>query len=77
MFDAYPFLFAQIHLGATAIGWSAINYPDLNDRAVAVAAVLMIGNGGNIIASYLFRSEDAPKYGRMQKKKKSSKCVLN
>ncbi|KAI8987241.1 major facilitator superfamily domain-containing protein [Mycotypha africana] len=30
---------------AAAIGWSAINYPDLTVRAVAVAAVLMIAFG--------------------------------
>ncbi|KAI7904083.1 major facilitator superfamily domain-containing protein [Cokeromyces recurvatus] len=29
---------------AAAIGWSAINYPDLTVRAIAVAFVLMIGN---------------------------------
>ncbi|CEP08234.1 hypothetical protein [Parasitella parasitica] len=48
---------------AAAIGWSAINYHDLNIRAVAVAAVFMVGNVGSIIASYLFRAQDAPKYG--------------
>ncbi|KAI7892932.1 major facilitator superfamily domain-containing protein [Mucor mucedo] len=47
---------------AAAIGWSAINYPDLTVRAIAVAVVLMIGNIGSIIAAYLFRSTDAPRY---------------
>ncbi|KAI8070524.1 major facilitator superfamily domain-containing protein [Gilbertella persicaria] len=47
---------------AAAIGWSAINYPDLTVRAVAVAVVLMIGNLGSIIAAYLFQSKDAPRY---------------
>ncbi|KAI9252187.1 major facilitator superfamily domain-containing protein [Helicostylum pulchrum] len=47
---------------AAAIGWSAINYPDLNVRAIAVAVVLMVGNIGSIIAAYLFRSTDAPRY---------------
>ncbi|KAL7321203.1 hypothetical protein PS15m_000998 [Mucor circinelloides] len=47
---------------AAAIGWSAINYHDLNVRAVAVASVLMVGNVGSIIAAYLFRSQDAPRY---------------
>lgn len=50
-------------LAAAAIGWSAINYHDLNMRAVAVATVLMVGNVGSIIAAYLFRSQDAPRYG--------------
>ncbi|CAO3634434.1 unnamed protein product [Mucor fragilis] len=47
---------------AAAIGWSAINYHDLNVRAVAVASVLMVGNVGSIVAAYLFRSQDAPRY---------------
>lgn len=50
-------------LAAAAIGWSAINYPDLTVRAIAVAIVLMVGNIGSIIAAYLFRSTDAPRYG--------------
>ncbi|KAI9483211.1 MAG: major facilitator superfamily domain-containing protein [Benjaminiella poitrasii] len=47
---------------AAAIGWSAINYPDLTVRAVAVAFVLMIGNIGSVLAAYLFQSKDAPRY---------------
>jgi hypothetical protein len=51
-------------LAAAAIGWSAINYHDLNIRAVAVATVLMVGQVGCIIAAYLFPSQDAPRYGK-------------
>lgn len=51
------------YIAAAAIGWSAINYPDLTVRAVAVAMVLMVGNVGSIVAAYLFRSTDAPRYG--------------
>jgi hypothetical protein len=51
------------YIAAAAIGWSAINYPDLTVRAIAVAIVLMVGNIGSIIAAYLFRSTDAPRYG--------------
>ncbi|KAI8641695.1 major facilitator superfamily domain-containing protein [Parasitella parasitica] len=47
---------------AAAVGWSAINYHDLNVRAVAVALVFMVGNVGSIIAAYLFRAQDAPRY---------------
>lgn len=50
-------------LAAAAIGWSAINYHDLNIRAIAVATVLMVGQVGCIIAAYLFPSQDAPRYG--------------
>ncbi|ORE07999.1 MFS general substrate transporter [Rhizopus microsporus var. microsporus] len=47
---------------SASLGWSALNYPDLTVRAVGVAAVIMIGNIGNIVASFLFKSSDAPRY---------------
>ncbi|KAI9499502.1 major facilitator superfamily domain-containing protein [Zychaea mexicana] len=36
------------------VSWSAINYPDLTVRAVAVALVNMMGNFGNVIASFIY-----------------------
>lgn len=48
---------------SAVVGWSPINYYDLNVRAVAVAAIVMIGNSGGVVASYLFPSTDAPHYG--------------
>lgn len=44
------------------VGWSAINFPDLTVRAVAVAIVVMVGNIGGVIASYLYPSNSAPHY---------------
>ena len=66
---------AGLGLQAPAVvGWSAVNYPDLSIRAVAVAMVVMIGNLGGIIASYLFPSTHAPHYRKykIQKKKEVS-----
>ncbi|KAG0767996.1 hypothetical protein G6F57_003513 [Rhizopus arrhizus] len=48
---------------SAAFGWPALNYPELTTRAIAVATILMIGNVGSIVAAYLFRSSDAPRYG--------------
>ncbi|KAI8139821.1 major facilitator superfamily domain-containing protein, partial [Fennellomyces sp. T-0311] len=54
---------AGLGLQAPAVvGWSAVNYPDLSIRAVAVALVVMIGNLGGVIASYLYPSTHAPHY---------------
>ncbi|KAL0075553.1 major facilitator superfamily domain-containing protein [Phycomyces blakesleeanus] len=54
---------AGIGLQAPAVvGWSSINFPDITTRAVAVAAVVMIGNGGSIVASFLYPLVDAPHY---------------
>lgn len=44
------------------VSWSAVNFPDLSVRAVAVAVVVMIGNTGGVIASYLYPSTTAPHY---------------
>ncbi|KAI9498837.1 major facilitator superfamily domain-containing protein [Zychaea mexicana] len=48
--------------GPAVVGWSAVNFPDLSVRAVAVALVVMIGNSGGVIASYLYPSTNAPHY---------------
>ncbi|KAI9275565.1 major facilitator superfamily domain-containing protein [Phascolomyces articulosus] len=37
------------------MSWSTVNYPDLTVRAVAVAVVSMMGNIGNVAASYLYQ----------------------
>ncbi|KAL9542101.1 hypothetical protein MBANPS3_008779 [Mucor bainieri] len=44
------------------IGWSAINFPNLEIRVIAVAVVVMIGNSGGVIASYLYPLSDSPHY---------------
>ncbi|KAK4521500.1 glycine hydroxymethyltransferase shm1 [Mucor velutinosus] len=44
------------------IGWSAINFPNLEIRVIAVAVVVMIGNSGGVIASYLYPVSDGPHY---------------
>ncbi|CAO0791187.1 unnamed protein product [Mucor circinelloides] len=36
------------------IGWSPINFPNLEIRVIAVAMVVMIGNSGGVVASYLY-----------------------
>lgn len=48
---------------SAVVGWSPINYYDLNVRAVAVATIVMIGNSGGIVSSYLYPSTTAPHYG--------------
>ncbi|KAI9008783.1 major facilitator superfamily domain-containing protein [Phycomyces nitens] len=54
---------AGIGLQAPAVvGWSTINFPDITTRAVAVATVVMIGNGGSIVASFLYPLVDSPRY---------------
>ncbi|KAI9282332.1 major facilitator superfamily domain-containing protein [Sporodiniella umbellata] len=47
---------------ASSFGWSALNYPDLKVRAIAVAGILTIGNLGCFVASFLFQASDAPRY---------------
>jgi hypothetical protein len=48
------------------MSWSPINYPDLTVRAIGVAVVVMIGNTGSIVASYIFDSSSAPDYGKVE-----------
>ncbi|CAO3682917.1 unnamed protein product [Rhizopus stolonifer] len=47
---------------AANVGWSAVNYPDLDTRAIAVAVIIMFGSAGGVIASYLYPSVDKPYY---------------
>ncbi|KAF7731934.1 hypothetical protein EC973_007765 [Apophysomyces ossiformis] len=51
------------------IGWSAINFPDLSIRAVAVAVVVMVGNLGGVGASFLYPLAHNPHYCKLKKKK--------
>ncbi|CAO3649795.1 unnamed protein product [Mucor fragilis] len=44
------------------IGWSAINFPNLEIRVIAVAVVVMIGNSGGVVASYIYPLSDGPHY---------------
>ncbi|KAI7901671.1 uncharacterized protein BX663DRAFT_513637 [Cokeromyces recurvatus] len=44
------------------IGWSAINFDKLEIRVIAVAVVVMIGNTGGIVASYLYPISSGPNY---------------
>ncbi|KAI9305464.1 major facilitator superfamily domain-containing protein, partial [Cunninghamella echinulata] len=39
---------------APVVCWSAVSFPDLATRAVAVGTVVMIGNTGGVIASFLY-----------------------
>ncbi|KAI8068724.1 major facilitator superfamily domain-containing protein [Gongronella butleri] len=47
-------------LSPSVIGWSTVNFQDTNVRAVAVAAVVMIGNMGSVAASFLYPSVRGP-----------------
>lgn len=51
-------------IAPAVLGWSAVNFEDLSVRAVAVAIVVMVGNTGGVMASYLYPSTDAPHYGK-------------
>ncbi|KAI8149048.1 major facilitator superfamily domain-containing protein [Fennellomyces sp. T-0311] len=59
--DRWP-CYAALFIIAAGVGieapigitWSAINYHDLTVRAVAVAVVNMMGNLGNVVASFLY-----------------------
>ncbi|KAI7878513.1 MFS general substrate transporter [Lichtheimia hyalospora FSU 10163] len=51
-------------IAPAVLGWSAVNFENLSVRAVAVAIVVMIGNTGGVMASYLYPSTDAPHYGK-------------
>ncbi|KAI7869536.1 major facilitator superfamily domain-containing protein [Spinellus fusiger] len=54
---------AGIGIQAPAVvGWSAINFPDISTRAIAIAIVITIGNTGGVIASFLYPLIDAPHY---------------
>ncbi|KAI7888259.1 major facilitator superfamily domain-containing protein [Mucor mucedo] len=44
------------------VGWSSINFPDLEIRVIAVAIVVMVGNSGGIVSSYLYPLSDGPHY---------------
>ncbi|KAI9273521.1 major facilitator superfamily domain-containing protein [Helicostylum pulchrum] len=44
------------------VGWSAINFPKLEVRVIAVAVVVMIGNSGGIVSSYLYPLSDGPHF---------------
>lgn len=44
------------------VSWSAINFPKLELRVIAVAVVVMIGNSGGIVSSYLYPLSDKPHY---------------
>ncbi|RCH79342.1 hypothetical protein CU098_004480, partial [Rhizopus stolonifer] len=65
---------------AANISWSAVNFPVLEVRAVAVAVVVMVGNVGGVIASYLYPMNDKPQYGKyryvgLKQKAKCSQCL--
>lgn len=47
---------------APVVCWSAINFPDLSTRAIAIGTVVMIGNTGGVIASYLYPTNSDPKH---------------
>ncbi|KAI8089247.1 major facilitator superfamily domain-containing protein [Halteromyces radiatus] len=49
-------------IATSVVGWSSVNFPDTTVRAVAVAAVVMIGNSGGVIASFLYPSTNAPRH---------------
>jgi hypothetical protein len=52
-------------IDAANVSWSSINFPILEIRAVAVATVVMIGNTGGVIASYLYPLNDGPHYCKL------------
>jgi hypothetical protein len=47
---------------SSVVSWSAVNFNDLGVRVIGVAVVVMLGNGGSIVASYLYPLSDGPHY---------------
>ncbi|SAM00621.1 hypothetical protein [Absidia glauca] len=47
-------------VAAPTVGWSSVNFPNPTIRAVAVASVVMIGNFGSVLASFLYPTANAP-----------------
>lgn len=72
--------YTHFYIDAANISWSAVNFPVLEVRAVAVAVVVMVGNVGGVIASYLYPMNDKPQYGKyryvgLKQKAKCSQCL--
>jgi len=42
--------------------WNISNIPNAHKRAVAIGYLLCVGNAGGIIGSYIYRSDERPKY---------------
>ncbi|CAO3633573.1 unnamed protein product [Cunninghamella blakesleeana] len=47
---------------APVVCWSAVNFPDLSTRALAIGTVVMIGNTGGVVASFLYPTNSDPKH---------------
>ncbi|ORZ12407.1 major facilitator superfamily domain-containing protein [Absidia repens] len=47
-------------VAAPTVGWSSVNFPDATIRVLAVATVVMIGNSGGVVASFLYPISNAP-----------------
>lgn len=52
----------RVLLASANVGWSAINFPKLEIRVIAVAVVVMIGNSGGVVSSYLYPTSDGPQF---------------
>ncbi|CAO3666027.1 unnamed protein product [Rhizopus microsporus] len=52
---------------SATVGWSAVNFPNLEIRAVAVAVVVMVGCTGGVIASYIYPLSDGPYYRKLDR----------
>lgn len=57
-------------VAAPTVGWSTVNFPNPTIRAVAVASVVMIGNFGSVLASFLYPIANAPHHGKNVKIKR-------
>ncbi|KAI9272440.1 major facilitator superfamily domain-containing protein [Sporodiniella umbellata] len=44
------------------VGWTSVNFPDLDTRAVTIATAVMIGSVGGVVAPYLYPFDDSPNY---------------
>lgn len=57
----------SIIIAPANVGWSSINFPNLEIRAIAVAIVVMVGNSGGIVSSYLYPLSDGPHFCKFYK----------
>ncbi|KAI8888239.1 MFS general substrate transporter [Backusella circina FSU 941] len=47
---------------SSVVSWAAVNFNDLDVRVIGVAVVVMLGNSGGIVSSYLYPLTDGPHY---------------
>lgn len=68
--ESKPHIIFYLHvicIASATVGWSAVNFPNLEIRAVAVAVVVMVGCTGGVIASYIYPLSDGPYYRKLNR----------